>query len=83
MRWKRGWRRWKPRHDGMISGPEEAGRVASSAIDALKGNPLCLALVVLVLLLQVIAYFRESQAQDDRLAMVLSLVERCQMPLKE
>lgn len=62
---------------------EEAGQTTRSAIDALKGNPLCLALVVLVLCLQVIAYFRESQAQDDRLAMVLSLVEKCELPLEK
>jgi len=62
--------------------PEEAGKVASSAIDALKGNPLCLAVVVLVIALSVIAYLRESHAQEDRLQMVTALVERCMEPAK-
>ena len=61
----------------------QAGQTARSAIESLKGNPLCLALVVLVLCLQVLAYFKESQAQDDRLALVMSLVERCHMPLEK
>jgi hypothetical protein len=59
---------------------EEGGKVAVSAIDALKGNPLCLAVVALVIILQVIAYMRDSGAQEGRQQIVMSLIEKCQMP---
>lgn len=62
--------------------PEETSKVATSAIDALKGNPLCLAVCVLVIVLAIIAYLRESHAQEDRLQMVTALVERCMEPAK-
>lgn len=61
---------------------EETGKVATSAIEALKGNPLCLAVCVLVIVLAIIAYLRESHAQEDRLQMVTALVERCMEPAK-
>jgi hypothetical protein len=60
----------------------DAGQVASGAIHALKGNPLCLAVVLLVIVLQGIAYYRESNAQEDRLQMVNALIERCMEPAK-
>ena len=66
----------------MSNIPEETGSTARSAISALKGNPLCLAVVLLVVVLSVIAYFREREAQNNRTAMVQELIERCMEPSK-
>lgn len=60
-----------------MSIPEEAGKVAASGIEALKGNPLCLAVVVLTVVLSAIGYFRDSASQHDRAAIVTNLIERC------
>lgn len=62
--------------------PEQAGKVATSAVDALRGNPLCLAVVVLTVILSVIAYYRESATQAARTQVVNELVERCMPPSK-
>ena len=56
---------------------EQAGDTARSAIAALKGNPLCLSLLILVIVLSVIAYWRESAAQKQRTELVQTLIERC------
>jgi hypothetical protein len=56
--------------------------VTSTAINALKGNPLCLAVVALVIVLQVIAYYREHAAQENRTATVNAIIERCMEPSK-
>lgn len=62
--------------------PEEAGKVATSAVSALKGNPLCLAVVLLTIVLSVLAFYRERHSQDERVKMITSLVERCMEPSK-
>jgi hypothetical protein len=59
---------------------QEGGKVAVSAIDGLKGNPLCLAIVALVVILQGIAYLRDSAAAKGREQIVMSLIDHCQMP---
>jgi hypothetical protein len=59
---------------------EEGAKVATSAIDALRGNPLCLAVVALVIVLQVIAYLRDTAGQEGREQIVMSLIEKCQLP---
>jgi hypothetical protein len=65
-----------------MSIPEEVGKVASSAIDAMRGNPLCLAVVVLSVILSVIAFARERHSQDERGKVITELVERCMEPAK-
>lgn len=61
----------------MSNIPEETGKVATSAIDALRGNPLCLAVVVLAIVMAIIAFFRERHGQEDRAKIVNTLIERC------
>ena len=60
----------------MSNVPEEGSKVAISAITALKGNPLCLALLVLVGILFGIMYFTQSK----RAVIVQELIERCVEP---
>jgi hypothetical protein len=62
--------------------PEQAGKVATSGIDALKGNPLCLAVVALTIVLSLIAYFRDVAAANDKAQIVTTLIERCMEPAK-
>lgn len=57
--------------------PGEVGKVATSAVEALKGNPLCLAVVVLAIVLQAITYFHDANGQHDRAQVVTRLIERC------
>jgi hypothetical protein len=61
---------------------EKGGEVAGTAINALKGNPLCLAVVILTIVLSVIAYMRESAQGAGRQAVITSLIERCMEPAK-
>jgi hypothetical protein len=65
-----------------MSIPEEAGKVATSGIDALRGNPLCLAVVLLMIVLSLIAYFRDRAAQAEKAQIVTTLIERCMEPSK-
>jgi hypothetical protein len=65
-----------------LSAQEETGKVATSAIDALRGNPLCLAVVVLMIVLSLIAYFRDRAATTEKVQIVNSLIERCIGPSK-
>jgi len=65
-----------------MSNAEQAGKVASGAIDALRGNPLCLAVVLLMIVLSGIAYFRDRAAQSEKAQIVSTLIERCMGPSK-
>jgi len=65
-----------------MSIPEQAGKVASGVVEALRGNPLCLAVVVLMIVLSLITYYRETAAGHDRAQVVNTLVERCMGPSK-
>ena len=65
-----------------MSLPEEVGKVAASAIDGLKSNPLCLAVVLLTIVLAVLAFYRERHSQEERSRIVTELVERCMEPAK-
>ena len=65
-----------------MGAPEEAGKVANSAIEAMKGNPLCLAVVVLVIVMAFIAYLREKEEQHNRTVAFTTLIERCMEPAK-
>ena len=66
--------------NGTVS--EEAGKVAVSAVDALKTNPLCLAVVLLTIVLSLLAFYRERHSQEERAKIVTELVERCMEPAK-
>ena len=61
---------------------EDAGKVAVSAIDALKGNPLCLSLVVLVTIISLVSFYRSSQDMQSNERVVTELVDRCLPPSK-
>ena len=65
-----------------MSATEQAGRAAADAIEALKGNPLCLAVVLLALVLSMIAYWREASQNEKTSAVVTTLIERCMEPGK-
>lgn len=45
--------------------PEETGKVATSAIDAMKGSPSCLAAILLAAIMAILTYFA-LQARDQR-----------------
>jgi hypothetical protein len=49
-----------------MSIPEQAGKVATSAIDAMKTNPSCLAALLVVALFGILNYF-ESERQNTRM----------------
>lgn len=57
-------------------------KAAVSTVEALRNNPLCLSLLVLVIVLQVIAYYREMGVQEDRYNIMSALIERCMEPSK-
>jgi hypothetical protein len=65
-----------------MSIPEETGKVATAAINAMQGNPLCLAVVVLVLGLSVMVYLRQSAREHDQAMALASVIERCMEPAK-
>jgi hypothetical protein len=65
-----------------MSLPEEAAKVATSAVDALKTNPLCLAVVLLTIVLAILSFYRERHSQEERSRIVTELVERCMEPSK-
>jgi hypothetical protein len=65
-----------------MSVPEQAGKVASGAIEALKGNPLCLSLVVLMVIVGTFAYLRVSKEMDSDERTMTGLIEHCMGPAK-
>jgi hypothetical protein len=60
-----------------MSVQEEAGKVATSAIDALKGSPTCLAAILLAALFSVLTFFAYQRDADRRSAAVNLLINRC------
>jgi hypothetical protein len=60
-----------------MSLPEEAGKVATSAIDAFKNNPACLAAIVLAGLFSVLTFVGLQRDADRRSKTVDILMERC------
>ena len=63
-----------------MSIPEQAGKVATSAIDAMKTNPSCLAALLVVALFGVLNYFedvRQTERMAQRVAEVSKLLDRC------
>jgi hypothetical protein len=65
-----------------LSIPGEISKVATSAIDALKGNPLCLSLVVLIAVIMGINAFQNAKEMAGRSQAITALIERCMEPAK-
>jgi hypothetical protein len=60
-----------------MGAPEEAGKVATSAIEALKAAPSCLAALLLCAMFIALSYFN-NQREAERKAKTLDIVmERC------
>src|SRR5262245_10658547 len=60
--------------------PEQAGKVATSAIDAFKTNPSCLAAILLAALFAFLTYIglqREAERSQKRLEGVVGILNRC------
>jgi hypothetical protein len=60
--------------------PEQAGKVATSTIDALKANPSCLAAIVVMAMMSVLQYFeaeRQGARMMERTKDVMQLLNRC------
>jgi hypothetical protein len=60
-----------------MSIPEEAGKVATSTIDALRGNPGLLVLLLLQIATLTAVYFIGEANQQRMQARELALFERC------
>jgi hypothetical protein len=63
-----------------MSLPEQAGKVATNAIDAMKTNPSCLAALMVVALFAVLNYFedeRQTERMEQRVDVVQDLLNRC------
>lgn len=56
---------------------EEAGKVATGAIDALKGSPTCLAAILLAALFSVLTFFAYQHDADRRAAAINLMITRC------
>lgn len=57
--------------------PEQAGKVASSTVDALKGSPGLLALIVLQLITLGVLYFVNDRQNERRQQRELAIIDRC------
>lgn len=57
--------------------PEQAGKVATTTVEAMKGHPGLLALIVLQLLQLGVLGFLASANSDRQQARELALIERC------
>lgn len=58
--------------------PEETGKVATTAINALQGNPLCISLLVLVSIFGFYSYFKTMAAIEGRTQAIMALIAKCQ-----
>lgn len=60
-----------------MSIPEQAGKVATGAIDALKGSPGLLVLVLLQIATLGILYFVVDRQNERRAVREMAMLERC------
>lgn len=60
--------------------PEQAGKVATSAIDALKDNPALLVLVLLQIVTLGVLYVVNDRQNERRAAREMAMIERCFPP---
>lgn len=68
----------------MSPGPvEEAGKVATSAVEALKTNPSCLAAIMLAALFAGLTFYALQRDADRRAKTTDILLERCYAPLHQ
>jgi hypothetical protein len=56
---------------------EEAGKVATSAVEALRGTPACLAALVLCAMFVTLSYFNNQREADRKAKTVDTIIERC------
>ena len=61
----------------MTNVPEEAGKVASSAIEAMKGQPVLIALLLLNALFISLTYFGVQSTRDRQAIEWKTVLERC------
>lgn len=61
---------------------KETGRVATSAISALKDNPLCLSLVLLIAIITAVNYFETSKQMANRSQIINEVMLRYLPPVK-
>jgi hypothetical protein len=63
-----------------VTVPEQAGKIATSAIEAMRGNPACLAALLVLTMVSILQYF-EAERRDDRAMRretdVMTLLNRC------
>lgn len=57
--------------------PEEAGKVATSTVEALKTNPSCLAAIILAGIFAVLTFFAMQRDADRRARTTDLLLQRC------
>jgi len=56
---------------------EEAGKIASGAIDALKTNPMCLAVLLLSCVVLWLGYLSLQNENERRSRVNIEILERC------
>jgi len=60
-----------------VTVPEQAGKVATSAIDALRQSPGMLALIMLQVITLGILYFVNDRQNERRAAREMMILDRC------
>ena len=63
-----------------MSMPEEAGKAVSSVVDGLKGNPSCLAAIVLAALFAVLTFYAMQKDAERKAKTVDILLQHCIYP---
>jgi hypothetical protein len=61
----------------MSNVPEEAGKVATSAIDAMKANPSCLAALIVVGIFAALSFFGNQRDAERKTKTIDILLNRC------
>jgi hypothetical protein len=61
----------------MSNIPEETGKVATTAIEAFKNNPACLAAILLAALFAVLSFYGMQRDADRKSKTADLLLERC------
>src|SRR5262245_63783377 len=65
--------------DGMGIG-DQSGDITKSVTDGLKGNPLCLAVVLLAAIIALFSYFKNRTDQDNEQERFMALAQKCWSP---
>lgn len=58
--------------------PEETGKTISNVADALRGNPSCLAAILLAAMFAVLTYLSLVGEREDMQRRQMALIDRCQ-----